>query len=174
MAKIVALVIAEKIFRDEEYAVPKEILEKAGLKVLTASTTLGNAVGKLGLVVKPDILVQDLKEQALDALIFVGGGGSSQYFEDKTAHELAWHFYNQGKVVGAICIAPVILANAGLLKGKKATVFPDGQEQLKSKGAFYTGNTVEMDGQLITGCGPEAAERFGSELVELIKSGDRR
>jgi protease I len=169
VAKTVALVIAEKVFRDEEYQVPKQILEQAGIRVLTVSTTVGKAEGKLGLVVQPDILLSDLKDQTLDALIFIGGGGSSQYFENPTAHELAWHFYNKGKVVGAICIAPVILANAGLLKGKKATVFPDGKERLESNQAIYTGNRVEIDGRIITGCGPEAAEQFGRELVALLE-----
>lgn len=168
MGKTVALVIAESMFRDEEYQQPKEILEGAGVKVLTASTTLGKATGKLGLVAQPEVLVKDLKQHELDALIFVGGGGSSQYFNDRTAHDLARHFFNQGKVVGAICIAPVILANAGLLKGKKATVYPDGADQLKAGGAVYTGSAVEVDGKIITGNGPEAAEKYGKELVKLL------
>jgi protease I len=67
-----------------------------------------------------------------------------------------------------ICIAPVILANAGLLKDKNATVFPDGIEKLQAGKAIYTGNIVEVDGRLITGCGPEAAEKFGNELVKLL------
>jgi len=169
MEKTVALVIAEQSFRDEEYQVPKEILEKAGFKVLTASTNVEKAVGKLGMVVKPDILVKDLINLDLAALIFVGGGGSSQYFKDETAHSLARNFANHGKVLGAICIAPVILANAGVLRGKKATVFPDGKSDLEAGGAVYTGNQVEVDDNLITGCGPEAAQAFGEKLVELLK-----
>lgn len=173
--KLAALVIAEEMFRDEEYETPKEILEEKGIRVLTASTTTVKAFGKLGMVVKPDILVKDLKDQPLDALIFVGGGGSSQYFNDPIAHELAKQFDQPGKVVGAICIAPVILANAGLLKGRKATVFPDGKDALKAGGATYTGSQVEVDrsqpGQatVITGCGPEAAAVFGEALAELLK-----
>jgi protease I len=172
--KTVALVIAEQIFRDEEYEKPKEILEEKGIRVLTASTTLGKAFGKLGMVVKPDILIKDLRDQALDALIFIGGGGSSQYFNDVTAHETAKFFNQPGKVIGAICIAPVILANAGLLKGRKATVFPDGKDALKAGGATYTGSQVEIDrsqpkqATVITGCGPEASTAFGEALVELL------
>ena len=173
--KLAAFVIAEQIFRDEEYEQPKEILEEKGIRVLTASTTTVKAFGKLGMVVKPDILVKDLKDQPLDALIFIGGGGSSQYFYDPTAHEMAKHFDQPGKVVGAICIAPVILANAGLLKGRKATVFPDGKDTIKAGGANYTGNQVEIDrsqpgkATVITGCGPEAATAFGEALAELLK-----
>ena len=84
MEKTVALIIAERNFRDEEYQVPKEILEKAGFKVLTASTVLEQAVGKLGMTVKPDVLVKDLIDRDLAALVFIGGGGSSQYFDDAT------------------------------------------------------------------------------------------
>lgn len=168
MEKIVALVIAERTFRDEEYQIPKEILEKKGFKVLTVSTKLEKAIGKLGMTVKPDIVISDLINRSLDALIFIGGGGSSQYFKDSLAHQLARHFYDGGKIVGAICIAPVILANAGILKGKKATVFPDCVPDLKANGAIYTGNMVEVDGKIITGAGPEAAEAFGNRLVEML------
>jgi protease I len=172
--KTVALIIAEQAFRDEEYQKPKEILEREGIKVLTACTTLLKAFGKLGMEVKPDILVKDLRNQELDALIFIGGGGSSQYFNDATAHETAHYFNKPGKIIGAICIAPVILANAGLLKGRKATVFPDGKDSLQAGGAIYTGNLVEIDNsapnqaQVITGCGPEAASEFGEALAKLL------
>lgn len=167
--KKAALIIAERTFRDEEYQVPKEVLQENGIEVVTASTTTNECIGKLGMKVTPDVLVSDLNVSELDALIFVGGGGSEQYFEDPTAHKLAQEAFDQGKVVGAICIAPVILANAGLLKGRTATVFPDGKDVLTEQGANYTGRPVEVDGRIITGNGPEAAREFGEKLVELLK-----
>lgn len=166
--KKAAFIIAEQNFRDEEYKVPKEVLENKGIKVVTASTTTGECVGKLGMKVTPDVLVKDLDPAEYDAVIFVGGGGSEQYFNDATAHELAKSAYAQGKIVGAICIAPVILANAGLLEGKTATVFPDGAPVLKEKGANYTGKSVEVDGRIITGNGPDAAQEFGEKLADLL------
>jgi protease I len=166
--KKAVFIIAEQNFRDEEYQVPKEVLEKSGIEVVTASTTTGECVGKLGMKVTPEMLVKDIDPAQFDALIFVGGGGSEQYFSDKTAHELAHAAYDQGKIVGAICIAPVILANAGLLKGRTATVYPDGAPILKEQGANYTGGTVEVDGRIITGNGPEAAQAFGEKLAQLL------
>jgi protease I len=168
LVKTVGLVIAEKMFRDEEYQIPKRILEAAGVSVLTVSTTLNETVGKLGLKVKPDQLLAELTVAQADALLFIGGGGSSQYFDDPTAHRIARAYARKGKLVGAICIAPVILAKAGLLNGKKATVFPDGQAVLEQNGACYTGNPVEVDGLIITGNGPEAAAEFGNQVVELL------
>lgn len=168
MQKTIALVIAERIFRDEEYLIPKKIILEAGHQVMTVSTTLDEALGKLGAKVKPDILIDDLTLDMADALIFIGGGGSSQYFNDPVAHQIAKSYFLNGKVVGAICIAPVILANAGLLKGKKATVFPDGIVDLEKGGAIYTPNPVVVDGKMITGNGPEAAKEFGQTLVSLL------
>lgn len=74
----------------------------------------------------------------------------------------------QDKVLGAICIAPVILANAKVLEGKNATVFPDGADVLKQNGANYIDVNVIVDGKIITGNGPEAAEDFGRALVKLL------
>lgn len=168
--KKVALIIAEREFRDEEYQVPYEILKTAGFQVLTVSTKTTTAIGKLGLEVVPDTLITDLKPEELDALVFIGGGGSEQYFEDPLSHNLAQSMVEQDKVLGAICIAPVILANAGVLKGKRATVFPDGAEILIDQGAHYTGHPVEVDGKIVTGNGPDAAKAFGDALVDLLNA----
>lgn len=166
--KKVALVIAEKQFRDEEYQVPHDLLQRAGFEVLTVCTSTNTAVGKLGLQVTPDTLLTELNPAELDALIFIGGGGSEQYFDDPLAHSLAQKTVELGKVLGAICIAPVILANAQVLVGKNATVFPDGASILQQNGANYTGRAVEVDGKIITGNGPEAAEAFSQALIRLL------
>lgn len=166
--KTAIFVIAEKIFRDEEYVVPKEILTNSDIKVITASTTTDEAIGKLGMKVQPDILLTETNVDELDALVFIGGGGAEQYFDDPLSHRLAQESLQKGKIVGAICIAPVILANAGILKGKQATVFPDGKSALDKGGAHYTGASVETDGNIVTASGPEAADAFGEALVKLL------
>lgn len=165
MKKKAVFIVAEQEFRDEEYQVPKDVLSQAGIEVVTASTTTEEAVGKLGLKVRPDLLVAEIKPDDYGAIVFVGGGGAAQYFADSAVHALAGSFAEAGKVVAAICIAPVILARAGLLKGKRATVFPDGIPELEKAGAVYTAQSVERDGRIITGNGPEAAEAFGREIA---------
>ncbi len=166
--KKVALVIAEKQFRDEEYQVPHDLLQEAGFEVLTVCTSKNAAIGKLGLQVTPDTLITELNPTELAALVFIGGGGAQQYFDDPLAHGLAQKMVELDKVLGAICIAPVILANAKVLVGKAATVFPDGASVLKKNGANYTGNDVEVDGQIITGNGPDAAGAFSRALIKLL------
>lgn len=166
--KKVLMVIASNNFRDEEYAEPRKTLEDSGAHITVACSSLNTAKGKLGLEVKPDILISNVKEIDYDGIVFVGGGGSKEYFDSPIAHKLAQNFYSKGKLTSAICIAPAILANAGLLKDKKATSFPSSEETLKAKGAVFTGSGVESDGKIVTGSGPEAAKKFGEKLVEVL------
>lgn len=167
MKKIV-FVTAPNTFRDEEYIEPKEILEEAGIQVITASTVKGEIFGKIKIKAQSQMLVTDIKVEDFDGIFFVGGMGSAVYFDDKFVHKLVNEFYNAKKIVSAICIAPTILANSGVLKGKKATVFPDGEPALIAGGAVYTAKDVEIDGNIITGNGPLAAKQFGEILRDKI------
>ncbi|MCX5701835.1 MAG: DJ-1/PfpI family protein [Candidatus Omnitrophica bacterium] len=166
--KRVVMIIAQNGFRDEELLLPKEILENAGIEVKVASITLAQAEGMLGAKVKPDILLSDINARDFDAVIFVGGMGASQYWNDAVSHALAEQALGADRIVAAICIAPVTLANAGILKGKRATVWPSEAEQLKAKGANYTGRPVEKDGNIITASGPAAASEFGEEVLKAL------
>jgi len=167
--KKVVMIIAQDNFRDEELFVPKEILEQSGIEVKIASTSLNPAKGTLGKKAQPDILVKDIDIKDFSALIFVGGGGSSQYWDDPLAHKLIKDALDLERVVAAICIAPVTLARAGILKGRRATVFSSEAALLKAHGANYTGSSVEKDGKIITASGPAAAKEFGEEIVKALK-----
>ncbi|MBI5745970.1 MAG: DJ-1/PfpI family protein [Nitrospirae bacterium] len=166
--KKVAMVIAHQRFRDEEYLRPKEILEKEGVAVTTVSSKTDIAIGMLGAKVKPDLTLNDLKVKDYDALLFVGGGGAEEYWNNQKVHSIAVEAVQRKKVLGAICIAPVILANAGLLYGKKATVYESEIDKIKGKGAVYNDLAVVRDGNIVTANGPEAAEEFGMVIVEAL------
>ncbi|MDD5772511.1 MAG: DJ-1/PfpI family protein [bacterium] len=168
--KKILIVIASDRFRDEEYKHPRIVLEKEGAEITVGSSSLNVSNGVKGMEkVKPDILLKDVSTSDYDTVVFVGGAGAREYFNDPVAQRIAKEMFNENKIVGAICIAPVILANAGLLKGKKATVFSSEIDTIKAKGANYTGNPVEQDGKIITAIGPEAAYDFGKKIVEAIK-----
>lgn len=166
--KKVVMIVASQQFRDEELRVPKELLEGAGAQVLVASSTLDESEGMLGMKVRPDLLVDSLRVADQDAVIFVGGVGAQEYWADSTAHAIAQTAVDSGKVLGAICIAPVTLANAGVLSGKRATVWSSVKGNLESAGAVYTGADVEVDGKLITANGPGAAQEFGRRIIKLL------
>ena len=168
--KKVLMVIAPANYRDEELTIPRQILEKKGATVTVASTTLEQVKGMLGLEVKPDALLKDVKASAYDAIVFVGGSGAEMLFSNLDAHRLARNGVKQGKVVGAICLAPCILANASVLRDRKATVFPRSQyvNILRLNGATYVEKQVVEDDRMVTANGPKAATRFADALVRAL------
>lgn len=169
----VALVIAPEAFRDEELFVPKERLEEQGAETVVASTKLGEARGMLGGKAKAETTIKDLKAKELDAVIVVGGMGSPEHlWTNSELHSLVQDLYKAGKVVAAICLSGAALAHAGVLNGKKATVWecPESVEALEKGKANYINEPVVQDGKIITANGPEAAEDFAASIInELSK-----
>ena len=167
--KKVLMVVAPENFRDEELKEPMGVFTRSGAEVTIASKGVNRATGMFGAEVKVDKNLAEVSAEEYDAVIFVGGSGADVYFDDSRAHELATNAFKGGKIVGAICIAPSTLANAGLLKGKKVTSFSSEKKNLVRRGADYTGAAVERDGRIITGRGPEAAEEFGNVVASAIE-----
>jgi protease I len=170
MKNTIAMVIAHQGFRDEEYWVPKAAFEKAGYQVVTVSSQAGKAMSKFGKPAAVDRVITDTKAGDYAAVVFVGGPGTSEYFNSPEAHRLAREILDEGAWLTAICIAPTILARAGLLTGKQATVFPSGQADLEQNGALYTGASVTQDGRIITADGPEAAGEFAAAVIKAMRS----
>lgn len=166
--KKVLMVLAPKDFRDEEYLKPREVFEKAGFKVEVASLGVKQATGAYGATTKVDYDLKDVEATDYEAVVFVGGAGSSIYFDNETAKDLAKTAFGQGKVVAAICIAPSILANAGLLQGRRATCFSSQADNLRARGTVYTDESVTVDGKIVTANGPQAAFDFGQMVAKLL------
>lgn len=168
MAKI-AVFIAFQGFRDEEYTEPKKVLEAAGHEVTTVSTAKGEARGKFRATAQVDKVIEEIDPAAYDALTLVGGPGALEHLDNPKVHALFRKAAELGKLIGAICISPVVLAHAGLLKGRTVTCWPDGAPELEKAGAKYTGSELEIDGKLITASGPVPAKKYGQALAEALK-----
>jgi len=171
--KKVAIIMAFKDFRDAEYFVLKEILERTGTKVTPASTQKGKALGADGGDVDIYLTLEELELVDFDAIVFIGGPGALKELDDEKSYNIIKETVLQNKVLGSICISPVILAKAGVLKGKKATVWNSTLDRgpikiLKENGAIYIPEEVVIDGKIITANGPDAAEEFGTKLVGVL------
>ena len=167
--KKVLIIVAAEGFQDEEFAQPYNLMTKLGATVKLGCSRKGMARGVFGKQVTPDLLIGECKAADYNAVIFIGGQGATEYFKNAAAQTLAREAVSEGKVLGAICIAPVILANAGVLKGKKATVFPSEQDQLTAQGAVLVQQNVVTDGKIVTAAGPQAAKEFAETLASLIQ-----
>jgi protease I len=167
--KNILMIVANKDFRDEELFVPKKAFEDHGANVKLAGNTAGGAKGMLGGTANIDSTIANETADPYDAVIFVGGAGSTVFYDNLEAHRIAKEASAKGKVLAAICLAPGTLAKAGLLQGKRVTAFSSASGLLKQGGANYTGKMVEVDGKLITGTGPEAARAFASAVTDALK-----
>ncbi len=168
MSKLLMIVPPER-FRDEELFQTKEELDEAGHETVLASTKLGICTGSRGGSFYSSIVIGQINPDDFDGVIFVGGGGSKLLFSDEVAIHIAQRMHSQGKLVAAICLAPVILANAGVLAGKKATVAGTEANTIESRGATYTGPGVTVDGSIVTANAPKSSRLFGQKINEVLR-----
>ena len=174
MSKKALLVVAQNGYQPIEYANTRAELEKAGISVSVASPNGGTATASDGSSIETDLSIKDADIDDFDALVIIGGPGARESLSAlPELDKLIKSAYEKGKIIAAICISPTILAEAGILKGKKATVWSAtgnefGIEILKQHGAEYTAKPVEVDGNIITANGPAAATDFGKKIAELL------
>ncbi|HEG44183.1 MAG TPA: DJ-1 family protein [Phycisphaerales bacterium] len=166
--KKAVLIIAAQTFRDEELFDTQAALESAGVETVIASTKIGTCTGKLGRNAESTMLVKDINVDDFDAIVFIGGGGAMQYYNDPDALKTATDACTKDKVIAAICIAPRILANAGLLKGISATCYESEAKALKKLGAKFQTADVIKDKKFITASGPQAAKEFGQTIAKAL------
>lgn len=166
--KSVLMVIAPQDFRDEEFKEPYELLTNSGIKVVVASTDTSPSKGMLGAIVKPQMILSQVNPDSFKALIIVGGTGCKVLWDDTLLHRIIQRFEQKQKTIAAICIAPVVLARAGVLKNKKATVYPGVSDEIKPYCAEYTAKDVEISANIITAAGPQVAKDFAKAILEAI------
>jgi len=164
------LIIAQQGFQDMELNGTRDGLVNAGFEVILGSSQEGPCSGKLGGTEKATIALKDVKVEDFNRIAFVGGPGASQFFDDPEALRIAHETVRAGLPLGAICIAPLILAKAQVLAGREATVWDSGgvqQSELEKYDAIYTGDSVTVADKIVTANGPDAAEEFGRTLATL-------
>jgi len=170
----IVMVVAPSDFTDREYAEPRTVFDRAGAAVVVASTSRGTAVGHDGMKVRADVATGDLRLDQFDAIVVVGGMGAlSSLMNDAPLQALLRAASASGKVVAAICVAPAVLARAGVLRNLAATCYPDAKviTALKMNGAEYARGSVITSGRIVTASGPEAAKEFALRVLEALSRG---
>ena len=171
--KKILFIIGSKNFRDEEYFIPFEILQKEGAIITTASSIKGEIIGVEGGEARSTLTLEEIVVKDFDVIVFVGGDGADEYFENNNAHKIVGETIAKHKILAAICIAPVILAKAGALRGKKATVWSSlmnksGAKVLKEAGCTVEEKRVVVDGKIITADGPAVVKEFTEAIINVL------
>jgi protein deglycase len=156
-------------FEEIEAIVPVDIWRRAGFEVVMLSISNELIVtGAHQISVLADGL---LDETQIDdaAMLFLPGGmpGAQNLDNHQPLNKMVNEFATKGKVLGAICAAPLILGHNNLLNGKRATCFPGFENELY--GAAITGQQVETDGNIVTAIGAGSAVEFAFSIVARFK-----
>jgi putative intracellular protease/amidase len=167
----VVFVVANEGFQPIEYAVPKKLLEQAGINVLTASNKLAPAIAKDGSSCSVDMLIQNIKTDDIDGVFIVGGPGALNALDNPATYTMLKQVAAAQKKFGAICISTRILAQSGLLNDKQATGW-NGDNELpgifKQYNVHYKTQDVVRDGDILTATGPEAAREYGEQIISMF------
>ncbi|WP_418696773.1 DJ-1 family glyoxalase III [Bacteroides sp.] len=145
-----------------------DVMRRAGLNVEMVSVTPDEIVtGAHDVPVLCDCNVVNCDFFDADLVLLPGGmPGAATLDKCEELRKLLLRFAEEQKPIAAICAAPMVLGKLGLLKGKKATCYPDFEQYLE--GADCTGAPVERDGNIITGKSPAAAMEFALTIIDLI------
>lgn len=165
----VLFLVAPKGFQDEELEKPRRILEAAGAEVVVASASAGPVSGQGGAALDAMSIVEARPTDFAGA-VAVGGVGSVDLWENGIAHKFFRMAAHDGKPIGALSLGVGLLAKAGLLEGKAATIWltSDALRALKDGGARYEKKPVVIAAGIVTADGPASAESFGNIFAELL------
>ena len=147
-----------------------DLLRRAGIQVVTAGLDDRPVKASRGTVLVPDLDLDAALEKSYDMIVLPGGQpGSDNLNADLRIQKLVQILAAKADTyVAAICAAPKVLAQAGVLKGKRATCFPGAIHQFSFPDIALTGNSIERDGNIITSKGPGTAMDFALVLIDIL------
>lgn len=154
-------------FEEIEAMAPVDILRRLGFDVCLVGLSDKMVKGAHNITVQADLTLETADFNTADAIVLPGGmPGATNLRNSSTLITHLVNAANAGKVVAAICAAPIVLERAGLTKNKRITGYP-GSEKM-TLGLQYTGNIAEADGNIITGKGPGAAFAFAEKIAVAL------
>jgi protein deglycase len=160
-------------FEELEAVTIIDVLRRAGLEVVVASLGSSPVTGSHGIRIAADTPLAALAEQEFDMIALPGGmPGADHLKKDPRITEIVQRLHENGRPVAAICAAPMVLASAGILDGRRATSYP-GFLADASK-TTVVGDAVVVDRGVITSRGPGTALDFALALVEILGGPDVR
>ena len=150
-----------------------DILRRAGIETKTVGIgSIGTVRGANGIIVDTDEKDCAVDMSRVEGIVLPGGmPGAENLYESSTVREIVNYCAEKGKLICAICAAPIILGRLGFLAEKEAICYPGFEEELK--GAKISEKYVCKDGNIITAKGPGAALDFAFEIVNYLKGKEK-
>ncbi|EIJ43759.1 DJ-1 family protein [Beggiatoa alba B18LD] len=146
-----------------------DLLRRASITVVTAGLDEQPVKASRGVMLIPDTTLDKVLTTSFDMIVLPGGlAGAENLNRDARIHHLLKQLFQQGQYVAAICAAPTVLANAGLLDHKKATCYPNSLKPQQYPTIQLIDAPVVIDDKVITSRGPGTAMDFALQLIEQL------
>lgn len=162
----ILIVLPQSEFSANEYTELTKIFKGNGFDVEVASSSMGSALGIHGAVVTPNLQSKNVNVENYKAIIFPGGNGVESFYQDTTIYQMIKQADKKAIVIGALSLAPTLLAKAGILEhhnvtGEYSPIFEDSN-------ATYKGSTVEISGNIITAKDSDATIEFAFAVIKKL------
>ncbi|WP_040211143.1 DJ-1 family glyoxalase III [Clostridium polynesiense] len=164
--KSIIVMLAEG-FEEIEALTVVDVMRRAGVKCNMCSLKGKQVTGSHGIKVEADTDLNSSELVSYDGIVLPGGmPGAENLKNNLQVVELVKEYYSNGKIVAAICAAPIVLEKAGIIRGKKITSFPDFKEKLDN--SIYNEDMVVEDENIITSRGPATALPFSYAILKKL------
>lgn len=152
-----------------------DLLRRAGIEVTSAGLNAGSVTASRGVTLIPDTDLESALKSDYDMIVLPGGlPGADHLDDDERIRSILRKMSDDNKYIAAICAAPKVLANAGVLAGKTATSYPGFLDGLGLSDTTLSNEAVVRDGKVITSRGPGTAIDFALELIEVLSGEEKR
>jgi len=164
------ILLAHEDYDGEEYRSSRCVLSNNGIGVRTASTENSVARDVRGDEASPDLVLDAVETEGLDAVVVIGGPGAVALAGDERVHRILREVSARGGVLAGIGLGVLALARSGCLKGRRAVRNPETESALREAGARVARGQIVVDRRIVTAADRTSALRFGGRVVEVLRS----
>ncbi len=162
------LIFLEDLVEDSEFLYPYLRFKEEGFEVVSAAPRMGEFKGKKGMTFRPDRTLSEVKGEEFDCVFIPGGYAPDRLRRYKEVLDIVRRHFEGGRLVCAVCHGPWVLISAKVVEGRRVTGFYAIKDDLENAGAVYTGEPVEVDGNLITATDPSAMLKMMKVILKAL------
>ena len=162
-------VLLDELVEDVEFIYPYYRFKEESFETYAVGLERKTYKGKKGCSFKPDKVLEEIKNETFDCVYIPGGYAPDRLRRYPEVLDFVKRHYEAGKIVAAVCHGPWVLISAKIVKGKRVTGYFAIKDDIINAGAIYTGNEVEVDGNLITATDPKAMIKQLPIIIQKLK-----
>jgi putative intracellular protease/amidase len=166
--KSILLILPQNDFNEKEFLAVKEKTKLANLNLFISSSKKEVCTGEKKLKIFPDVDLYNIRPSNFSALVLIGGKGSYELAEIDEILKIVKSFYDQKKLIAAICGAPYILAKAGILANKTISYHPSLHKKMENFFVFPANKKISICENILSAEDETASDDFASKIVEML------